>query len=418
MEYVLHIERSEFFGKIVKKIVQDQGLSVLHAKSAEEAYTLLKENDISLIISGIELDGSSGTSFIEELSTSEYSSIPVIVVTSSESLELREKLFSLGIADYILKKDITTNRLQLYFQALIGQNRLMEQIRDVPIAVLDDSRLGLTVIRNIFSMNRVKNVTCYNNPLELLENIDKYSIFVVDMVLPEVSGEEVILKIREKSHDSIIIVVSGITNIKLISHALMYGADDYITKPFDNTIFMARLKSNARAFFLNRQLKLQAITDGLTGLYNHRYIYSAVDDHISAADAGGSPFCVLLMDIDHFKNVNDTYGHPVGDLVLKGVAEVFKSELPESSVTGRYGGEEFLIILPETELKKGIAYAENMREKVEAAEYTGHPDLKVTISGGLVQYTGSSTAALIKEADELLYQSKKKGRNRITTPSS
>ena len=107
----------------------------------------------------------------------------------------------------------------------------MEQIREVPIAVLDDSRFGLTVIQNIFTLNKVKNVKYFTDPVKFLDEINNFSIFFVDMVFP---------------------------------HALMFGADDYITKPFSNTIFMARLKANARSFFLNRQLRRQAVSDGLT----------------------------------------------------------------------------------------------------------------------------------------------------------
>ncbi len=418
MDNVLHLERSSFFAKIVRKIVESQGFSYLHAKGAKEAYSILEKEDISLIISGTELDDVSGSGFIEELAKSKYSSVPVIVFTSKESLQLRERMFSLGIADYILKEDITANRLQLYFEALIGQSRLLDQLRSIPIAVLDDSKLGLNVIKNIFTLNKIKNVDYFTDPAGMLDKIGKYSIFFVDMVLPGISGEEVILKIREKSKESIIIVVSGISNTKFVSHALMYGADDYITKPFANTIFMARLKSNARSFFLNRQLRRQAVTDGLTGLYNHRYIYGAVDKYISRYSETHSPFCVLLMDIDFFKKVNDTYGHPVGDLVLRTVADSFRSSLPGSCVSGRYGGEEFLVIFPDTEIDEGLKHAEALRKHIENTEYSQYPDLKVTISGGIAQYREGDAGVLIKEADELLYSSKKNGRNRITTPSS
>ena len=415
MEYVLHIERSAFFAKIIKKIVEGRGYSVLHAQSGDEAYTLLEENDIGLIITGLELADAQGSLFIEKLSRSSFSSIPVIVFTSKDSLKLREQLFSLGIADYILKEDITANRLQVYFDALMGQNRVLEQIRKVPIAVLDDSRLGLTVIKNIFTLNKISTVSYFTEPGDLLKVVEQFSIFFVDMVLPGISGEEVIMRIRERNKDSVIIVVSGISNIKLVSHALMYGADDYITKPFANTIFMARLKANARSYFLNKQLQRQAVTDGLTNLYNHRYIYSAVDTWIRKQQEEGAPFCVLLMDIDFFKKVNDTYGHPVGDLVLRTVAGVFRTAFTSHAVTGRYGGEEFLIIFPDTGCTEGVRYAEAVRKRIEETVFSEYPQLTVTISGGITEYHGGDAGSVIKEADELLYEAKKSGRNRITS---
>ncbi len=418
MEYILHLERSAFFAKIVKTIVGNQGYSVLHAKTVQDAYALLEENDIRLIISGTELEDISGTGFIEHLSKSKYASIPAIIFTSRESLKLRETMFSLGIVDYILKEDLTANRLQVYFEALMEQSILLEQIREVPIAVLDDSRFGLTVIQNIFTLNKVKNVKYFTDPVKFLDEINNFSIFFVDMVLPGISGEEIIIRIRERKHDSIVIVVSGISNIKLVSHALMFGADDYITKPFSNTIFMARLKANARSFFLNRQLRRQAVTDGLTGLFNHKYIFNAVKKEIEKTRVKNTPFCIVLLDIDHFKKVNDVYGHPVGDLVLRTVAGVFRSVLPDDAIAGRYGGEEFLIVFPGTDLEKGFEYAELLRTKVEETVYPEHPGLNVTISGGLTQYRDGDAEALIKEADDLLYTSKKNGRNRITTPAS
>ncbi len=414
MKYVLYLERSSFFVKIVKKIIEPRGYEVLNARETEEAFSILQSKDISLIISGTEMKNSRGTDFIEKLSESEFSSVPVIILTSRDSLSLRERFFSLGVADYILKENITARRLQVYFDTLIGQNKLLDQIRTVPIAVLDDSRFGLKVIKNIFKLNRIHDVTYFTTPEVLLEQVERFNIFIVDLVLPKISGEEVIMRIRETSKESIIIVVSSITSIKSVTQALMYGADDYITKPFDNSIFMARLKSNARTFFLYHELKLLAVTDGLTGLYNHKYIYDFVVQKAAESKNSEKTFCVMLFDIDHFKKVNDTYGHPVGDMVLKAVSGAFREVFPENAVIGRYGGEEFLVVFPDTILSHAVDSARRVLKYIEASTYRDYEKLHVTISGGVAEYHGETAAEIIQKADALLYYSKRNGRNQIT----
>jgi len=412
MEKVLQLESGNLFRTIVKKIIEPRGYEVVSTDESSEAFSLLEENKISLIITGNELKNMSGVEFIELLSKTKFSNIPVIVLTSTDSLELRTKLFSMGIVDYILKKDINTTKLENYFDSLIKEDTLLKQIQNESIAVLDDSKFGLNVIKNIFELHKIKNVTYYTDPQQFLADYDKYSFFLVDLVLPEISGEEVIIQLRKKKKDSVIIVVSGITNFKTISHAMMYGADDYISKPYDNSIFMARFKANARTYFLYKELEKRAVTDGLTGLYNHRYIYDYVGTNIKEKEKRGCSFCVLLIDIDHFKVVNDTYGHQVGDLVLMTLSEFFAEAFGENAVCGRYGGEEFMAVLKNTKLEEGLKIVNAFREKIMETEYPDQ-DFKITISGGLVEHSIETSAEIIKKSDDLLYKAKEGGRNQI-----
>lgn len=414
MEKVLQLETGNMFRTIVKKIIEPRGYELIATDVSTAAFSILESNKISLIITGNELVDMTGEKFIEILSTSKFSNIPVIVLTSTDSLELRTKLFSLGIVDYILKKDVNTIRLENYFDSLIQEDALLKQIQNESIAVLDDSKFGLNVIKNIFELHKIKNVTYYIDPHEFLDDYRKYSIFLVDLVLPGISGEEVIIQLRKNKKDSVIIVVSGITNFKTISHAMMYGADDYISKPFDNSIFMARFKANARTYFLYKELEKRAVTDGLTGLYNHRYIYDYVGNNIMEKEKLGHSFCVLLIDIDHFKSVNDTHGHQVGDLVLVTMSKIFSEAFGEDSVCGRYGGEEFMAVLKNYNLHDAINVVNIFREKIMETEYPDQ-DLKITISGGLVEHSNETSAEIIKKADDLLYRAKENGRNQICT---
>ncbi|MFO0580979.1 MAG: diguanylate cyclase [Anaeromyxobacter sp.] len=164
-----------------------------------------------------------------------------------------------------------------------------------------------------------------------------------------------------------------------------------------------------------------ATTDGLTGLQNHRTFQARLDDVLAQAERYGKRAALLLCDIDHFKSVNDTYGHPVGDVVLRGVAQVLAKEARTVDVVARYGGEEFAIIMPETDAAGAAVIAERIRERVAARTFeTEQGPLKVTLSLGVAGYPGDADrrATLLERADACLYQAKRGGRNRVVVASA
>jgi diguanylate cyclase (GGDEF)-like protein len=157
-----------------------------------------------------------------------------------------------------------------------------------------------------------------------------------------------------------------------------------------------------------------AVRDELTGVYNRRYLMEALAREQSRAERVGAPFAVCVIDIDHFKSINDTYGHPVGDSVLKEFARLVPSELRGVDVHGRFGGEEFLVILPGADMAGAQVCAERIRARTEATAFTGVP--RVTITVGVATYAGKEpVAALLARADRALYQGKNAGRNRVVT---
>ncbi len=160
-------------------------------------------------------------------------------------------------------------------------------------------------------------------------------------------------------------------------------------------------------------LRFISITDGLTKIYNRKYITDAVDKELSRASRYDHSVSIVLFDIDFFKSVNDSYGHQIGDLVLVKTAEIIRENLRETDLIGRYGGEEFLIILPETDLKSAYELADRLRENVSQIAWEFDVQRKITISGGVVENLGESSLKMIGRADELLYVAKDKGRNRI-----
>lgn len=171
-------------------------------------------------------------------------------------------------------------------------------------------------------------------------------------------------------------------------------------------------KKTSRLRAANRALRKLATTDDLTGLYNRGHMLRQLTREIEAVQSHNGELSIILADLDNFKWINDNFGHPVGDKVLKQVGVVFDAALRDKDLVGRYGGEEFLLILPDTDLCKSIKIAERVREDIAACRWEPN-DFQVTISGGVVQYAGESVEELLKKADDLLYQAKSLGRNRM-----
>ena len=417
---ILHLERSEFFRKIVKEIVLQSGMQYVGVPSGKEGLTMLDLQKIDVIITGIELADGSGKSFLQQLQDTPFRTIPTIVVTSDESLEVRQALYSMGIVDYIRKSDLTQEHLSRYLFNLTTESEWVKYLRTMDIALLDDSRTGQAVIVNMLELNRVTKVDVFSHPAELLAKKKSYGLYLVDLVLPGMSGEEVILKLRDQHPHAVIIAVSGVSNTTTVSHVLLSGADDYLTKPFDVKIFMARIRANVRTYQLlaeleqkKQELQLLADTDSMTGLYNHRYMFNFLDLLIEKSRKSSRNFGVLLMDLDNFKSINDTHGHPVGDQVICQFAQRITDQFGKKAVCGRYGGEEFMVLLPDIKpgvLKQsGSTLLETMRSSTVSDK-----GLTVHFSGGALVWDGKTGAnELVSRVDKLLYAAKTGGKNQI-----
>jgi diguanylate cyclase (GGDEF)-like protein len=179
--------------------------------------------------------------------------------------------------------------------------------------------------------------------------------------------------------------------------------------------FCSNIAMTLEKIRLFNEIKTLSIHDGLTGIYNHAFIVEALKDEVERSKRYGSLLSIALFDIDDFKKINDTYGHLAGDAVLQKLAELLKASLRAIDIVGRYGGEEFLAILPETDGINGYSVAERFKEKIESETFvSGEVEIKITISGGVAHYAyGMDVNKLIKVADDNLYSAKRKGKNRI-----
>jgi two-component system cell cycle response regulator len=415
---VLHIDNSHFFNKIVETSIKAMGYNFISANDISGAVYELENNSIDLIITGLELKGGGGEYFIKQLNSGDYKDIPVIVMTSTDSMDVRFKMFKSGVVDYIPKDKTFEKSLTRFLNKLSEKDRAKNLLQQMHIAVLDDSQTQLQVIKNILTLNNVNHVDFFESAIELVDNQKPYHIYILDLVMPDISGEQMILRLRTRFPESVIIAISGIDNYKVVSNVLLSGADDYMLKPFNSSIFMARLISNVRMYMLikelkqkNRELKYSLITDPLTKMYNHRFIFQRLEEEVEKSKDNKKKLSIIFFAVDNFEALNDNFGHGTGDKVLVKIADVIKSEVSNSKLTGRYGGVEFVVLLPGKSVDDAVKIAESIRVKVAKIKIK---DFRVTISGGCCERPEKANAReLIKVADTLLFNAKKAGKNRI-----
>jgi two-component system chemotaxis response regulator CheY len=252
------------------------------------------------------------------------------------------------------------------------------------------------------------------------------SLVITDWMMPDFSGIELCENIRQHFQEcyTYIIILTGMTEKSEVVKGLTAGADDYLTKPFDRAELLARAGVGRRVVELHRQIEAKnrlleqlALTDTLTNLPNRRAIEDWAIRQLSAAARYAFEFWIVMMDLDHFKSINDTYGHKAGDIVLKRVAEILQSHSRKSDICGRVGGEEFLLSLSHTTIENAKVAIERIRAELEATKFSFDGNcLTVTASFGLACFNGKNSRDLneiISCADAALYTAKRLGRNRI-----
>jgi diguanylate cyclase (GGDEF)-like protein len=241
-------------------------------------------------------------------------------------------------------------------------------------------------------------------------------LILLDVDMPDIDGFEVCRRLKaDPSTASIpIVFLTGAASTEEKLCGLELGAVDYVTKPFDPAELRARVRSSLRTKALVDMLSRKAMLDGLTGLFNRAYFDQRLAQNLALVARGGDPFGCMLIDIDHFKSINDRFGHPFGDRVLRSVAAELASNCRQEDVVCRYGGEEFAILTPGQTVKGAQVLAERKRTAVEQISFLheGRP-VQVTCSIGVSDSTVSPANEVVSRADACLYQAKHAGRNRV-----
>jgi diguanylate cyclase (GGDEF)-like protein len=297
------------------------------------------------------------------------------------------------------------------------------------ILIIDDSP---TVRERI--VRTLKGFDLFDDYREAADGIDGFKtllesradLVICDLEMPRMDGFRFItmLQTREELKDIPVILLTGRGDQELKVKGLEHGACDYVTKPFDPGELVARVRVQLKIKSLqdalkksNELLRELSYTDPLTRLHNRRYLMDALEKEFQRAGRRGRALSLALLDIDHFKPINDTYGHQQGDAVLTALATVIQGELRRYDIVARYGGEEFMILLPETSPAEGVAVAERLRASVAKMVFPPPLErLRVTVSLGVAVYPAeriSTVDDLIREADAALYRAKNGGRNRV-----
>lgn len=244
------------------------------------------------------------------------------------------------------------------------------------------------------------------------------ALILLDLEMPGMDGFEVLRVIKEDAdlRDVPVIVVSGLGGAEDKVTAFDLGAHDFVTKPFNLAELRARVRAALRMYSLLQMLSQRAQLDGLTGLWNRAYFDSQWEAEVARSARHGYPLSLGMIDIDHFKSINDTYGHSAGDAVIQVLAKLLAAEIRQSDVACRYGGEEFAVIMPSTPPDEAGKMCDRIRGHLESLRWARHPERSVTISIG-VAGVGNGAAVPAKSwleaADQRLYVAKQSGRNRV-----
>jgi two-component system cell cycle response regulator len=267
--------------------------------------------------------------------------------------------------------------------------------------------------------------------LELLQREDAPALIILDWMMPGMTGVEVCRRIRQRDGEpyTYILLLTSKSQKEDLIEGMDAGADDYITKPFDQNELQVRLRAGTRLVDLQSQLlkaredlRDQATRDSLTRLWNRSSILTELSRELARAQRETRPLGVVIVDLDHFKHVNDTYGHLAGDAVLREAARRMQNSIRQYDSIGRYGGEEFLILFPGCSEVDSFAQADRLRKQLAQSEMSlNESSVRITASFGVTTaLPGESWTpeSLIRRADEALYVAKKSGRNRVELLSS
>ena len=416
----LIVESTDFYRELIGKILSDIGIVCDFHVTGKSAIESEHNYEYAFIVVSRHLEDMGGELFLHRYRENHHVGEALTIMISNENNS--RVLLDATKAGYKLvfdKKDI--NSMQAFLKSVVNYRTLT---LNGQILYLEEHKSAAAETINLF-VNYKAEVNHVNNVLKMQNAFNQYSydlIIVNDDLENAEVVDTVITYVREfndtiKARIPILVLTSESDATKRTSY-LRNGANDFILKPYyDNELIVraSNLIENKKIFEQSRQqqeeLTKLAMTDQLTGLYNRHNLFDIGPKYLSNARRHNFPISLLVIDLDHFKSVNDSHGHSVGDLVLKAVAQTMKNACRNEDLIARFGGEEFVMLLSHCDIKQASLKAEYLRTKIEETHPVG---LKVTASIGIaLLMENDSFDILFNRADQAVYKAKETGRNKV-----
>ena len=462
---VLIIDDDLVIKSMLEDILHASGYTTTHAINGREGLRLIEADKPDAVLLDIEMPGMSGIEVCRKIRSMPLKNRPsIIMISSSADTDTIVEAFKKGADDFVIKpfnepeliaRIQAQSRMISFYRTLEEKNRELELIRDITNTVaqsLDSGEILYSVVKKtaefigatrcsivlIGENDEAYIVASHESPSirDLKIDLKKYpelkeSLVTRKPLVIEDMGSDPLLKgvkelIRNIAHDSLLVVpiiweeeMLGTLILRTRRASKHFTSDELnlcqiIANAAYHPLKKAKIFEDLTAE--KEHLKRLAITDRLTGLYNHDFFYNRLDDEFNRAVRYDVPLALIMIDLDNFKKINDTYGHPVGDKVLKEVSGLLKKAVRKTDIVARYGGEEFAVILPHTSLQGAQEEAERIREMVVSHSYAGLMDTVISISAGVASYPNDiilSPGDLVNLADNGLYEAKHNGRNRV-----
>ena len=441
--------------KLLEAKLTAEYFEVVTAFNGQQALVKIEEHTPDIVLLDVMMPGMDGFEVCRRIKANPKTAhVPVVMVTALDQPSDRVAGLDAG-ADDFLTKPVDNSALFARVRSLVRLKMMTDELRmrettghsmglvdpaesmsePAPagrILIIEDRPESLAWFQTALEgTNEVSGVDSFEEAMVRVRGGD-YDLIVVSLGLRTFDGLRLCSQLRslpEARHVPILVVVSDGDKRKL-SQALEMGVNDYLTRPVDKNELTARVRTQLRRkryqdrLRHNVQLSLEmAITDQLTGLHNRRYMSRHLDTLIAGAAKTSKQIAFLIFDIDHFKRVNDTYGHDIGDEVLREFAGRIAANVRGIDLACRYGGEEFVVVMPDTDVEFAYSVAERLRKSVETTPFDisrAPHHLNVTISIGIAgsKMPGDTASALLHRADQALYRAKHDGRNRVVAAAA
>jgi len=416
----LIVEPSRVYQKMLGALFSAHPFETVFFSTGETGLEQLAHSSFDLACISLHLDDMSGIDFCKALRLKIGNTLPLIMITSNEESGLIEEVMLSGVTEIFRKSDLEGigNYLNTFVEQMESDQRLRGHVLYVEdsLSVAESTKYELTLMGLT-----VDHVASGEEALTQFKE-KEYDLIMTDILLAgHMSGLSLVREVRRSKGQKSqipILAVSGLTDTARRVELLRNGANDFIPKPTVTEELIARVKNLItnkqlldQVAIQQKQLQMLAMTDQLTKLYNRHFLVDQAPKRLIEAKRHQIPLSLLLIDLDHFKAINDTYGHDVGDTVLSAVAAVIREGGRKENIAARFGGEEFVLILPHCSGVNGVKFANRIRLKIEALNPR---DIPITASFGVSEHplnVACTFDTLFHAADEAVYEAKEAGRN-------